>query len=212
MRQHAQPSSWLAALERLYSLLKTEGKPGRAARIMEGVLSKIERKAQEKIRETGEAARLVHRDSRLLFLCLGNINRSSVAERQMKLLLGENARILSCGFHPRLNRPADPVMVLVAARNGVSMENWGSRVINREMISQVDLIFAMEAWHLVRLHGEYPDSRGKAFLLNCIRPGPDCIDIADPYAKPPEEYQKCFDIIAMATSTLARLMTGGFPG
>jgi protein-tyrosine-phosphatase len=62
----------------------------------------------------------------------------------------------------------------------------------------------MEARHLVRLSSEYPDSRGRAFLLSCVsKPGTIPLEIRDPAGRAPEAYRQCIQEITKATASIA---------
>jgi len=177
------------------------------ARLRAHALSQIERSRQERLRKSGEVTLLVTEIARIVFLCYGNIIRSALAERHVKQLLGKNAPVASCGFHLREKRPADPIMAAIAGQNGISLEGWSSRVINRDLVDRSDLIFAMEVNHLMRLFSEYPESQGRAFLLSSVTPpGTMSLEIADPYGGLPSAYEKCFREVCHATSALAELI------
>jgi protein-tyrosine-phosphatase/predicted ATP-grasp superfamily ATP-dependent carboligase len=170
----------------------------------------VERRHQRRLRASGDVARRAAQAQRVLFLCYGNINRSAVAERHLKSLVGDRLAVSSCGFFDDDGRPADPAMVSVAAAHGVSLSDWASRRIDAERVDGADIIFAMEAEHLVRLHAEYPAARGKSFLLGCIAPPEaDAFEIGDPHGRARRAYEACFRDVTCATSRLARLFTAG---
>ena len=170
----------------------------------------VERRRQQRLRASGDVARRAAQARRILFLCYGNINRSAVAERHLKSLVGDRVAVSSCGFFDDDGRPADPDMVSVAAAHGVSLGDWASRRIDAERVAGADIIFAMEAEHLVRLHAQYPAAKGKSFLLGCIAP-PDAstLEIGDPHGRARRVYEACFRDVTCATSSLARLFTAG---
>lgn len=157
--------------------------------------------------------RVVHRlltARRVLFVCHGNINRSALAERYWKYLT--ETRLLSgltpesAGFHATASRPADPVMVEIARKNGVNLGNWSSRTLSSDQVDQSDLIFVMELQHLKRMHAEYPNAADKVYLLGLAdetaTPGGE---IADPYGLSPEHYTQCFHQVVGCVNQLASL-------
>ena len=170
--------------------------------------SVLERRKQERARSDGTVVRAVAGvEKRILFLCYGNINRSALAERYLKHLLDGDATISSCGFHAQDRRAADPLMAALVKEHGFSLEGWSSRAISREMVAQADVILAMEAKHLVRLYRDYPDAKGRAFLLSCVTPpGTMALEIRDPFGRSRSDYEQCWKEITQATSTLAVLM------
>ena len=192
-------------------------KPGRGksrrywwTQVLDRLRSAAERRQQEKIRYEGTAVRVVRGAKRILFLCYGNINRSALAEQHLKHLLSSNVTISSCGFHPQDKQPADPNMAALVKKHGLSLEDWSSRVIAREMVTQADVILAMEAKHLVRLYMEYPEVKGRAFLLSCVTPsGTIPLEIRDPFGQSRADYENCFNDVTQATSTLAVVISSG---
>jgi protein-tyrosine-phosphatase/predicted ATP-grasp superfamily ATP-dependent carboligase len=158
---------------------------------------------QERIRASGRIVKLIDASKRILFLCYGNINRSALAEQHLKQI-ARAARVSSCGFHEPAGRPLDPMMRTLSREHGVFFDGWSSKTISRDLVTDADLIFAMEARHLVRLSSEYPDTRGRAFLLSCVsKPGTIPLEISDPAGRPPEAYRQCIQEITKATASIA---------
>ncbi len=156
--------------------------------------------------QKGLLARRLHEGSRLLFLCYGNINRSAVAEMLARERLPARFTLESAGFHPQAGRPADPVMVEVAARHGHDLSGSRSRQLSAEMVDRAHLILAMEPAHLRRAAELFPDSASKAYLLGPAAPAAVSDGaIADPYGKPPQAYEQCFSQLDQCITVLARL-------
>jgi protein-tyrosine-phosphatase/predicted ATP-grasp superfamily ATP-dependent carboligase len=177
------------------------------ARALQRFQSPVERWKQSRIRAVGGAATAAAKAQRILFLCYGNINRSALAERHLAHLVGNEVAISSCGFHAPGSRPADSNMVAVASEHGVSLENWSSRTIDGDIVAQADIILSMEAKHLVRLYAEYPEAKGRAFLLSCVTPkGTVALEIQDPFGKSRSDYEWCVKEVIQATSRLAVLI------
>src|SRR5262249_28537008 len=140
----------------------------------------------------------------ILFLCYGNINRSALAERHLKQLLPSDLQVSSCGFHAPDRRAADPLMCSLAREYGISLGAWSSRTINRELVMEADLIFAMEVKYLMRLFSEYPETRGRAFLLSCVtEPSTIPLEIQDPSGGTPKIYERCIREVMQATTAIA---------
>jgi protein-tyrosine-phosphatase/predicted ATP-grasp superfamily ATP-dependent carboligase len=143
-------------------------------------------------RSAAVAARL-RTGAHLLFLCYGNINRSALAEVLASERLAGRFRLSSAGLHPAGGRPADPVMVAVAAAHGHDLSASRSRVVDAALVADADLILAMEAAHIEQLAALFPASAGKAFLLGLAAAAtiPDA-EIPDPYGHRPDAYERCF--------------------
>ncbi len=135
----------------------------------------------------GRATQRLVQGREVLFVCYGNINRSALA-CAAAARHGERWRFASAGFHATAGRPADPVMVEVAAASGVDLSAWRSHTLDRAMVDRADVILVMELAHLDRLYAAYPQARGKAFLLGApVSNGPE---VPDPYGQPRETYER----------------------
>ena len=177
---------------------------GLAGRIRRRLAALAERRRQRRLRRHGLPLPAIQRARSVLFLCYGNINRSALAERYLRQLMGDKCTVTSCGLHRHARRAADPQMVAVARDVGVDLENWSSRTVNEELVRTADVIFAMEAKHLSQLYAEHPQARGRAFLLGSLNPvaeGP--LEIQDPFGKPRAAYERCLREVVAATASLA---------
>jgi predicted ATP-grasp superfamily ATP-dependent carboligase len=142
----------------------------------------------------------------VLFVCYGNINRSALAEMYWQQVKPETGiKCLSAGFHQDVGRPADPIMVDIAFKNGIDMKNCSSLHVNARLIAESDLIFVMETKQLEQLGIDFPMSIGKTFLLGAssakdIGNG----TISDPYGKAVIEYKKCFKQITLCVDKIKK--------
>lgn len=163
-------------------------------RVKRLLADKRERQAQRHAWQRGEVRRRLGQAHQILFVCYGNINRSALAERCfLQRHSGSRIKVLSAGFHEESGRPADPVMVEVAGYARVDMENWSSRRLDAAMLAESDIIFVMEQKHLQRLHQEYPQAAGKAFLMNAGAMTANSMEIPDPYGKERVVYEQACD-------------------
>ena len=135
----------------------------------------------------------------VLFLCHGNINRSALAQAWALRQDGLQPRVVSAGFHPESGRPADPVMVEVAARCGADLSDWRSHTVDAALVQQSDLILAMELRHMHDLLKAHPQARGKTFLLGAVAAdSPQAAEIPDPYGRPVETYRRVCQQVTQA--------------
>lgn len=66
-----------------------------------------------------------------------------------------------------------------------------------------DMIFVMEVKHIVWLFRDYPDARGKTFLLGCVKDDPDLpLEISDPHGEAPHRYKTCAENIVLAVTQI----------
>lgn len=135
-------------------------------------------------RPGGPGRQTMARAQKVLFLCYGNINRSALAQAYADAHHAGRFEFASAGFHAPGGRPADPVMVDIAAAKGIDMAQWQSQTLTAQMVDEADVILAMEITHLDRLFLEHPGACGKAFLLGASRAtGHHNVEVADPYGK-----------------------------
>ena len=143
----------------------------------------------------------------IVFGCYGNINRSALAEHDLRsrLALGANVRLHSAGFHQREGRPADASMVAVAAEHGLDLSAHRSRKYTPEMVADADLIFVMEVPQVMRLAEAYPEAADKILLLGCLDPD-GALEVVDPYGGTPDGYAQIFTQVRVCTAAIARAL------
>lgn len=146
-------------------------------------------RAQREAAPGGPAQARVQQARSVLFLCHGNINRSAVAQMHAERRWAPQVHLASAGFHAVGDRPADPTMVQAAADAGLDLSHWHSRVVDHDLLSRADVVFAMELAHVDRLEREFPAARDKVLLLGAASAvDARACEIADPYGRPPEAY------------------------
>lgn len=163
------------------------------------------RSAAEQLRASGAVREEAANAKKLLFVCYGNINRSALADHQLRARLGPASAISirSAGFHEEVNRPADPTMVAVAAQRGLDLSASRSKRLDAAMIEEADLILAMELKHLERLAAEFPQAKTKARLLSAVTPAKEVpLEIADPYGLEEAAYVRCFEQVTACTQAI----------
>ena len=148
----------------------------------------------------GEVAEKLAQADSMLFLCYGNINRSALADVMVRGYAQDaGVEVCSAGFHEEENRPADPVMVEIAADSGVDLGASRSRIVSREMLDDSGIIFVMEKSHYDRLLSMCPDLADKVFLLGAHpTEGLQGAEIDDPFGLSREAYVVCYARITQA--------------
>jgi protein-tyrosine-phosphatase len=177
---------------------------GRIARKQWGRVTKVLRDRRRLKRECraaradGAGRQVLAGARRVLFLCYGNINRSALAHAHAAARHAGRFEFASAGFHAPDGRPADPVMVDVAARQGIDLAAWRSCTLSARMVEEADIIFAMEVAHLDQLRRLHPGAAGKAFLLGAATAtGGHNAEVADPYGKAQALYERvCGQVVA----------------
>ena len=124
--------------------------------------------------------------ARILFVCLGNICRSPLAEGAMRAAAGEaglDVAVDSAGTGDwHVGKSPDPRAVAVAKSKGVDISGLRARQVSAQDFDDYSHIFALDAQNLADLQKLQPDgSRAKLCLLMDIVPGREGQAVADPY-------------------------------
>jgi len=122
----------------------------------------------------------------VLFVCLGNICRSPLAEaafRAEAARLGLDVEVDSAGTADwHRGKAPDPRSVAVAARNGVDIAHLRGRQVTAEDFRRFDYIVALDAENLRALERMRPaDARAALSLLMDHVAGREGQAVADPY-------------------------------
>jgi len=123
---------------------------------------------------------------KILFVCLGNICRSPMAEYVMRDMvekagLSERFTIESAATSPyEVGSPIYPPARKKLSRNGIDASPHRSRQIRQEDYDDFDLIIGMDASnmrHMLRVFGGDDEGKLSLLLQHCGRSG----DVADPW-------------------------------
>lgn len=147
--------------------------------------------------------------ARILFVCLGNICRSPLAEAALR---AEAARleleieIDSAGTgNWHVGEPPDPRAVAAARRNGIDISRQRARQVMREDFEVFDHIVALDADNLVALEAMRPaGSKARLSLLLDHVPGRKGQAVADPYHGDHAHFDMTWADVATAARHLAQ--------
>lgn len=146
--------------------------------------------------------------NKILFVCLGNLCRSPMAEFLFKEKLKEsgleNINISSSGFlnqkGARVPREVNELMNEV----GINISEHRSSPLTPEIINESDLIVVMEKGQQKKLADRFPEDAFRIFLLSQFdKQNPEERDIPDPIGQLLSFYRKCFDDIKALVEGLA---------
>ncbi len=141
----------------------------------------------------------------VLFVCLGNICRSPLAEalfNQKVKQCGWSAffRADSCGtagYH--IGEPPDRRTLSNAKKNGLEINHRG-RQLSREDLNRFDYILAMDSQNyrdVARL-GTDKNLKDKLFLMRHFDASAPNTDVPDPYYGDEEDFQQVFEILNLS--------------
>jgi len=146
---------------------------------------------------------------RILFVCLGNICRSPLAEalfHHKTTALGYNGRFQadSCGTsNYNVGDTPDHRTVKNALRNGVSMDHI-ARQLRREDFEDFDKILVMDRQNL-KYALSFSDAahHHKVYLMRSFDPMGEG-DVPDPYYGGEQDFQEVFEILDRSVEALIR--------
>jgi protein-tyrosine-phosphatase/predicted ATP-grasp superfamily ATP-dependent carboligase len=146
-----------------------------------------------------------NRPLNVLYVCQGNINRSSYAHLKSGELFGASAQFDSAGMLPRNRRGSPAVAIAAAAQRGVDMSTHRSRHASRAMLEAADLVIVFDQINLESIAARYPDLRDRVFLLGqaCTAAGSDC-QILDPEGKDASTFNATYGRIDECLTALAQ--------
>lgn len=150
---------------------------------------------------------------RILFVCLGNICRSPLAEGVFRAEvfgagLAKAIEADSCGTgHWHIGDPPHPNSRTVAKERGFSIDDLRGRQIDPLDFSRFDHIIAMDRKNLTDLRAMAPKSQHRKITLFLSYVGDaggnvDEDEIPDPYGLAPENYRETLDLCEEAARGL----------
>lgn len=157
----------------------------------------------------------------ILFVCMGNICRSPMAEGVFSRLVADAglsdrfviASAGTTGFH--VGEPPDPRAARTALDNGLDISAQRARQLQRNDLSDFDYLLAMDRDNLMRIRRLAQDASGgpaRISLLLSHAPGAGREDVPDPYYGGARGFQDCFELIeAGAAGLFNALLKAHFP-
>ena len=147
---------------------------------------------------------------RVLFVCLGNICRSPLAEALFQQRVAEagleaHVEVDSAGtggWH--VGGPPDRRMTATAAAHGLDIAALRARQLERSDLDHFDHVFVMDRSNLHDTLFLDPDGDHgtRVRLFREFDPEPDDYEVPDPYAGGPEGFEHVYDIADRTTRVL----------
>lgn len=140
---------------------------------------------------------------RILFVCLGNICRSPIAEGVLQHLAREQGldwTIRSAGTN-RYHKggPADPRSVAVCQENGVDISRHIARRFERADFTRYDVIYALARDVLSEIEdfSESPEEMDKVITF----------EVPDPWYSGEREFRECYSIVRKQCEAILQELT-----
>lgn len=140
---------------------------------------------------------------RVLFVCLGNICRSPLAEGIFKKLVNEAGlesviESDSAGTSRwHIDEPPDTRSIQIAARNNIRLDHLGKQVLRNDL-NKFDYILAMDTDNLeniLKLEVPGQEYRAKVMLMREFDDERSGADIPDPYYGGENGFQHVFNLL-----------------
>ncbi|MXO90087.1 low molecular weight protein-tyrosine-phosphatase [Pontixanthobacter aquaemixtae] len=143
----------------------------------------------------------------ILFVCLGNICRSPLAEAAFRKaandagLAADADSAGTAAYH--VGSPPDPRSIATAARHGIDISDYAGRQIEQADFERFTHIYAMDQSNLRNIRAIAPsDCKAEIALLLDTVPGREGADIADPYYDGEENFAFTWDDVWSAAQAI----------
>lgn len=148
---------------------------------------------------------------RILFVCLGNICRSPLAEaafRKVAESAGLDVEVDSAGtadYH--VGEPPDRRSIAEAARHGIEIGHYRGRQLVVEDFHRFDWILGMDASNMADIARLDPGTgRARLAMLLDLVPGREGADLADPWYGGEDNFRDTWDDVSAGAAALVALL------
>lgn len=119
--------------------------------------------------------------------------------------LNNSVNILSAGIGALNGKSADPIAIKLMEEREINIKEHRARSISKHDIEAAQIIFAMEHKHVKFIQKNYPQSRGKVYLLGQPL---NKKEIPDPYKKDEKAFNHSLRIIDESIDRWVELING----
>lgn len=146
---------------------------------------------------------------KVLFVCMGNICRSPMAEGVFKRFVAQAglqdliASDSAGTHHYHIGEPPDPRAQRAASRRGYDLSALRGRQVNRSDFGEFDYLLAMDETNLVTLERLCPSQHAhKLKLLMEFSTSPALREVPDPYYGEEPSFERVLDLVEQAAQGL----------
>lgn len=139
--------------------------------------------------------------SNILFVCIGNICRSPMAEALFKQAMPDKA-VCSAGISALVGEPADPLSIQLMQERGIDLAEHRAQNLATWMVNEADLIVTMDQYQKRYIEFKYHIAKGKIMRLGEY----GNYDIPDPYQQNLTAFRHSYNLIAQGVDELTERM------
>lgn len=124
-------------------------------------------------------------------------------------LKSKNVKVHSAGTHAFEGVGASENSIAVMLEDRIDIADHKARIINEDLVKEVDLIFAMAPDHIDYFRYTYPKYFDKVYLLKRFGREKEQLDddtIHDPIGGDKDRYRQCFRILKSEINRIAELL------
>jgi protein-tyrosine phosphatase len=133
----------------------------------------------------------------VLFVCIGNICRSPMAEGLFRHAL-PGLQVCSAGVHAMVGAPADPIALGLMKEQGIDLGAHRAQSLSGWMVKEADLIVTMDQEQARMVANAHPASKGKLIRLGEA----GRYDVPDPYGHGEAAFRHASGLIAWGIDEL----------
>ena len=152
------------------------------------------------------------KDPAVLFVCLGNICRSPMAEGAFRKaaqeagLLVEVDSVGTASYH--IGEAPDPRAIAVADQNGVDISQLRGRQLADEDFERFTHIIALDTANLAGVNSRAPrKTKAEIALLLDVYDNRTGASVADPYYGDKGDFEQCWNEVSKAASELVKRLS-----